>query len=57
MASIRKGRSMEVATTISVLGKSICRAFILNRSAYWMPTLINGDGVPQKPVNPSIYAC
>jgi hypothetical protein len=36
-------------------GKSTCRGGIANRSAYWVPALIDGAGKPVKPLSIDVY--
>jgi hypothetical protein len=36
-------------------GNSTCRGGIANRTGYWVPALLDGNGVPQKPQQAQIY--
>jgi Domain of unknown function (DUF1996) len=43
------------ATSLSTTGASTCRGGILNRSSYWVPSMINSSGVPQAPEDMVMY--
>jgi len=43
------------ATSIETSGNSTCRGGIANRTAYWVPALLDAQGVPQKPLQAQMY--
>ena len=44
------------ATSLATTGNSTCAGGTLNRTAYWVPSLIDTtDGTPQKPIGSMIY--
>jgi hypothetical protein len=43
------------AKSLATTGNSTCRGGIGNRSAYWVPALIDAAGVPQAPLEAHIY--
>jgi hypothetical protein len=45
------------STAASLLnaGDSTCYGGIVNRSAYWVPTVVDANGVPQRPVQGNFY--
>jgi hypothetical protein len=47
--------AMSTAQSLRTTGNSTCRGGIANRSAYWVPALIEPDGTPVKPKSAQIY--
>jgi Domain of unknown function (DUF1996) len=43
------------ASSLATIGKSTCVGGITNRSAYWVPTLLNANGQPIIPANAIFY--
>jgi len=42
-------------TSLRTTGNSTCRGGTINRSAYWVPSVIDADGHPQKPYVMHVY--
>jgi hypothetical protein len=47
--------AFSTASSLRNTGNSTCRGGTVNRSAYWVPSLIDAEGNPQPPVGASIY--
>lgn len=48
-------QASSTAESIQNSGASTCRGGIANRSAYWVPALIDAAGVPQAPIEMHVY--
>lgn len=48
-------KASSTATSIATTGNSTCRGGTINRSAYWVPALIDAAGKPQKPLSLEVY--
>jgi len=47
--------AFSTANSLLTTGNSTCRGGIANRSAYWVPSLIDATGAPQAPAEAHIY--
>lgn len=48
-------KASSTANSLATTGNSTCRGGTANRSAYWVPALIDAAGKPQKPVSLEVY--
>lgn len=48
-------KASSTANSLATTGNSTCRGGTINRSAYWVPALIDSAGKPQKPVSLEVY--
>jgi hypothetical protein len=46
---------MSTAESLRTTGNSTCRAGTANRTAYWVPAVLDAKGVPQKPADSHFY--
>jgi hypothetical protein len=47
--------AFSTASSLATTGNSTCYGGIVNRSAYWVPALIDANGVPQRAVQGNFY--
>jgi hypothetical protein len=48
-------KASSTASSLATTGNSTCRGGTVNRSAYWVPALIDAAGKPQKPESLEVY--
>ena len=48
-------KASSTANSLATTGNSTCRGGTINRSAYWVPALIDSAGKPQKPESLEVY--